>query len=448
MKRLALFALLAAAAPAAPLRIAYFRADVTPPLGSPLDHGVLQPAKEIVDPLSARGVVLLGAGKPIVLAAIDWTGVANSSWDEWRAALAAAAGTDPSRVSVHTLHQHDAPAYDGDAERLLARYQRGGLQIDLAFSRAAIARVAAAVRGAVARPQTVTHVGLGRARVDRVASNRTILGPDGKFLYGRMSASRDPRAQAAPEGVIDPDVRLIGFWNGGRPLLAITFYATHPQTFYGKGGVSADFVGMARSLRESALPGVPHIHFNGAGGNVAAGKYNDGSPEMRPILARRLADGMEAAWRAAAKAPVAAADIGWRSRPVALPPADRLQPAGKLLDLIRDPASTYRVALNAARDLAWLELCQNGRRLPASRLRLGDADVLFMPGELFVDYQLAAQAMRPSDFVAMAAYGDYGPGYIGTRAAYEQGGYEVRSSRTAPDVEDVLTAALRELLKH
>jgi hypothetical protein len=70
-----------------------------------------------------------------------------------------------------------------------------------------------------------------------------------------------------------------------------------------------------------------------------------------------------------------------------------------------------------------------------------------MPGELFVDYQLAAQAMRPADFVAMAAYGDYGPGYIGTRAAYEQGGYEVRSSRTAPDVEDALTAAMRELLK-
>ena len=58
----------------------------------------------------------------------------------------------------------------------------------------------------------------------------------------------------------------------------LTYYATHPQSYYGKGDVSADFVGMARGLRERRLPGVPHIHFNGASGNIAAGKYNDGSP--------------------------------------------------------------------------------------------------------------------------------------------------------------------------
>jgi len=50
--------------------------------------------------------------------------------------------------------------------------------------------------------------------------------------------------------------------------------------------------------------------------------------------------------------------------------------------------------------------------------------VLHMPGELFVEYQLAAQRMRPNDTVCMAAYGDYGPGYIGTQIAYTQGGYE------------------------
>ena len=41
-----------------------------------------------------------------------------------------------------------------------------------------------------------------------------------------------------------------------RPLVSISYYATHPQSYYGEGGVSADFVGMARSLREAELPGV------------------------------------------------------------------------------------------------------------------------------------------------------------------------------------------------
>jgi len=65
------------------------------------------------------------------------------------------------------------------------------------------------------------------------------------------------------------------------------------------------------------------------------------------------------------------------------------------------------------------------------------------------EYQLAAKAERPDLFVAMAAYGDYGPGYIGTAVAYQQGGYEVTeyaSSNVAPEVEGVLMTAIKKLL--
>lgn len=57
--------------------------------------------------------------------------------------------------------------------------------------------------------------------------------------------------------------------------------------------------------------------------------------------------------------------------------------------------------------------------------------------------------MRPNDTVCMAAYGDYGPGYIGTEIAYSQGGYETsdRASRVAPQVEGVLMAAMQSLLR-
>ena len=72
-----------------------------------------------------------------------------------------------------------------------------------------------------------------------------------------------------------------------------------------------------------------------------------------------------------------------------------------------------------------------------------------MPGELFVEYQLKAQKLTPDLFVAMAAYGDYAPGYIGTEIASGQGGYETshRASRVAPAVEGVLIDAVKKLLK-
>src|SRR5687768_495098 len=83
----------AADAADAPLRIATFQVDATPPLGSPLCFGLVKPAMEIVTPLTARGVVLLGADQPIVLCAFDWVAIANESHDVFRQALADAAGT-------------------------------------------------------------------------------------------------------------------------------------------------------------------------------------------------------------------------------------------------------------------------------------------------------------------------------------------------------------------
>ena len=81
-------------------------------------------------------------------------------------------------------------------------------------------------------------------------------------------------------------------------------------------------------------------------------------------------------------------------------------------------------------------------------LSLGDVRVVHMPGELFVEYQLALKAMRPDLKVAMAAYGDYGPCYIGTTIAYDQGGYETSEGATnvSPTVEPVLMDAMKQLL--
>jgi hypothetical protein len=356
--------------------------------------------------------------------------------------LAEAAGTTPERVVVHTLHQHDAPGFDPTAEDLLAPLGLGGYRGNIKAGRDTIQRAVVALRHAMNNSQKITHIGLGRARVEQVASNRRILGSDGKVQYVRYSSCKDPMVRAAPEGVIDPWVRLVSFWDGERPLAVISYYATHPQSYYCEGGVSADFVGMARGLREKALPGVFHIHFNGASGNVAAGKYNDGSHEMRPILAQRLADGMTAAWKATVKSPIRASAVDWRAIQLTLPVSERLRDTAKLRHILEDPQAQVGARAGAAGDLAWARNPQAG----LERLRLGPATVLYMPGELFVEYQLAAQQMKPGRFIAMAAYGEYGPGYIGTAVAYSQGGYETGPvSRVSPEAEDVLMKAIRLL---
>jgi hypothetical protein len=145
--------------------------------------------------------------------------------------------------------------------------------------------------------------------------------------------------------------------------------------------------------------------------------------------------------------PITASEVAWRFHSVALPVSPALDESALLAVLENSSANTVE-RLRAVRDVAFARRMAEGHLVPLTCLRLGTASIVHMPGELFVEYQLAAQAMRPDDFVAMAAYGDYGCGYIGTEVSYSQGGYETsRVSRVAPTVETILLDALRELLK-
>lgn len=452
-----------------PLRVAVFFADATPPLGSPVAYAA---ARKIEDPLSARGIVLLGAGKPIVLCAVDWIGISNEGHDAWREALAAAAGTTPDRVAVHALHQHDGPRCDFGAEALLEPLGLGGIRQDSAFLRETIARSAESLKNSLGSARPVTHLGIGRAEVEKIASNRRILGPDGKVAIARsssyripepllsrlvetarsngyeLSATRVEEALAAPEGVIDPEVKMVTFYEGDSPIVSLSYYATHPQSHFGLGDVTSEFVGLARAELERSRDGIPLIHFTGGGGNVAAGKYNDGTPESRLRLTERMSDGLQRAWRSTVRQPIDASSVEWRVAPVALPLAPHLD-AAKLKATLEDASLPESNRLPAAGKLAYVERVLSGQRIDLTCLKLGQVHLLHMPGELFVEYQLAAQEMKSDGIVCLAAYGDGGPGYIGTEISYAEGGYETQPSSTnvAPQVEGILLGSIRQLLK-
>src|SRR5262245_47924064 len=152
-----------AASAAAPtqLSLARFDIDATPPVGSLMAYDPVTNKWDLG--LRARGIVLLGAGDPIVLCAIDWIGIANESHDAFQAALAAAAGTAPARVAVHTLHQHDAPECDFSAEKILQEAGIGLRQYEGSFQRQLLADLTAAVQKSLAGAKPVTHLGLGDA---------------------------------------------------------------------------------------------------------------------------------------------------------------------------------------------------------------------------------------------------------------------------------------------
>jgi hypothetical protein len=423
------------------LKLAAFDVDATPPVGSSLTYDPMINSWDLG--LRAKGIVILGAGEPIVMCSVDWIGIANDSQDEFKHIMAEAAGTIPSRVVIHAIHQHDAPTSDFGAENMLKTAGLNTLAFDGSYARDLIQRLGQAIRKSIAKAVPFTHIGTGQSQVYKVASNRRILGPDGKVMYTRTSATKDSVIRAAPEGLIDPMVSLISFWSNDKPLVVLSYYASHPQSYYRTGISNPDFPGIARFMRQLAVPEALHIHFNGAGGNLTAGKYNDGAKENRLILAERLADGMKRAWDNTKREPVGVADVNWSIESVAFKPAPGLE----ILESAMKTQNSVFLSNNLSK-LVWLKRLEAGKKIDISLLSIGNSRVLHLPGEPFVEYQLAAKAMVPDLFVTVAGYGDYSVGYIGTAIAYSQGGYETgQASGVTAEAEAILMKAINNLLK-
>jgi len=400
----------------------------------------MAPATGMTDPLYAMGLILFSDQAPIALCAIDWCEISNQSHVLWRKKLAAAVGTTPERVAVQCMHPHCTPWPDEEAQELVS--QQPGLRhvMDVSWCGQALERVAQVAQKAVKQRQPFTHLGYGQAKVEKVASNRRIYGPDGKVKAIRWTVTKDPAVRAEPEGLIDPWLKTISFWNNNQKLVSLHYYAVH-DTSYDNSVITNDFTGLARE-RLAAETGEMHLYFTGCAGNITAGKYNDGAPENRSVLTERIYKAMVDSEKQIER--IFLSKLDWRVDPVIFPPRKDFDES-TLFDILRD--SNIR---DSRRIQAALQLAYRNRRnepIPLTCLEFNDqVSILHLPGESFIEYQLFSQQQRPECFVAVASYGDCGPGYICMEQSFEEGGYEPEDSFVAGESEKIMKETIARLV--
>ena len=424
-------------------RLATFRFDVTPPEGHSLCGGWIRPVVGVDDPLEAMGYVLLGVGKPIVVCVVDWTGLANSAHTQWRKALADAAKTTIDRVAVQCVHQHNAPFACMDAQAIVQ--EQGDLPdiVNPVFFDRCLKNAGDAVTKSLKKTTPVTHIAHGEARVEKVAANRRIIGLNGKLISQRGSSSRKPEHHRFPEGLIDPVLKTVAFYNGNKKLVASHFYACHPMSYYGDGRVSADFCGLARRRMQKQEPDCLHLYFNGCGGNIGAGKYNNGSKEARIELTQRMFDGITTSNATLKPEPIRS--FAWETEDI-LPPLDPRFNEEQLLVGIRNKTNRVVARNRPSYTVAFIRRVKEGIPITLSSLHVNDISMLHLPAESFIEYQLRAQAIAPNRFVACAAYGDGGPWYIPVKEAYPQGGYAVGVAWCSPQIDPLMSNGIQTLL--
>jgi hypothetical protein len=268
---------------------------------------------------------------------------------------------------------------------------------------------------------------------------------DGSVRFDRTSSTRNAAAIAADEGLIDPNLKTLSFWDGEMPLAAVSFYAVHPMSYYGQGEISADFPGVARRKRQLETPSVKQIYATGCGGNVVAGKYNTGAPELRAVLAERLHSAMVEAWADTKRHPINGFEFRVASLQLA-PRDDSGFTVAGLEQKLDTESNPFKQCL-AAMGISWRRRVEVGRPIGVPVLDFGIAQLLLLPGETYVEYQLAAQKMRPNSFVCVAGYGDAATGYIPTEKHFDEGDSNLGDwCWVAPGCEARMLKAIRAAL--
>jgi hypothetical protein len=420
---------------AADLRVAPFRADATPDMGEPLIW--VTPVTKVLDPLYAKGVVVESKGKRYVMCAMDWCGVSGRTHRMLREALAKGAKTKLEYVTLHTVHQHSAPYIDGDGYALMSKLLP---KPPLMMSDTYLGKLANNLTQAASAAtfSDIDQIGLGEARVDRVASARRIK-VDGKLVIRFSTAGKDPAMAALPEEPIDPMLRTLTFASKGKPVARLHYYATHPQTFCCDGRVSGDMLNAAREEFEKQDCGALQINFDGAGGNVTVGKYNDGSDQARNALAERLRNGMSAS--AASTKWLPAGEVTWRTEGVRLPHRPDL---AVQQDILKNPDK--RTAIELYRAAIAVSFANRKDPVLLTSMQIGkDVRILHMPGEPLLEFQNFAREQAAN--VLVAGYGDLQTGYLCPDISYQEGGYEPSASNAGPGTEAILKTAIQKLLR-
>jgi hypothetical protein len=251
-------------------------------------------------------------------------------------------------------------------------------------------------------------------------------------------------------------------WRG-----AVIGFTCHPVIVQTQPLVSADFPGVACRIVERELGALSCLFLQGAAGDVNPIR---GTTDFRDVAATGGVLGGEAlrllSLLSAEDGPAMSETLAVESETVEverrpLPDVTGLeQKAADLEALIplAESGAARREAIAAYRRVVEpLRLARLGEgpvRVEVQALRLGDALIVAVEGELFADYGNRIKEASPAPVTFVSAYSNGMEGYLPTREAFDEGGYEVaagpwtRVGRTAGDQVTERAIALAHRVWH
>ena len=393
----------------ADLRAAAVKVDITPQTSQWLLGYQARQSDGVHDRIYHRVLALDAAGTPFYLISTDVCLFSPNFHDAVMRELQARTGIDPAHVWWSVTHTHAAPEI-GPPDMYKTLLGRSDHEWDREYTAFATDALIDAVKTARSQLQPAR---LSLATTTANANiNRRARDVDGKISLGLN-----------PDGPVDRQVNLIRLQRpDGSPIALVINYAMHGTVMSGQNlKISGDAPGVVAAYVEEQLGGIV-LYVNGAAGNIAPiySVYADASSghlsQFRVLLGDRVIT------------------------------AARTMPPGT--DRVAIRFGQHIVETARREDLAWpdeLSAYATADRqritLPLRFMAINDTVIWSAPVEMFCDIAMAVRERSPFKQTFYFGYTNGWFGYLPTAKAFEEGGYEPRTSPFTPAVEaDVLTA--------
>lgn len=435
------------------------RTLITPPHGTPMYGYFFERfSTGVLDDLEVNTLAAGDGERSVLILAADLCGIPQKTADQFRRAIAEKTGLPYEAVFLHCTHTHTGPSVGrGEAPESLWEETLG--QYLISSAQRAMEDMAPASLAA------------GTGKVERVAFIRRYRMKDG---YVRTNPGINNPDILETIGTPDETEQVLRIRRQGKPEIVLIHFQVHPDVIGGT-RISADYPGFVRKTVERALENqVRCLYLNGASGDL---NHVNTSPrpgesngledtsfddclrgyEYSRSMGRAIAgEALKVYGKTAEISPVpvrfAQKTIqapSNRPDPGDLPKAEHiaaLHSAGRDQDL---PYQAMELTTAVAEALRMVSLKDGPDSFPLhiAALSMGGIAFLGIPGEPFNATGRSIKAASPFPMTLPCGLTNGDEAYFPTDDAYEEGGYEARSSSYKSGVAELILQSAADLLK-
>ncbi len=445
------------------LKVGYAKVNIDPPLGIGIEgYYVPRFAKGYLDELTVGAIALASGDEKILIMSVDTCMVFTDDCVEYSKAIEKATGVPKSNIFITATHSHTAGLIapsdffeaDADAARRYGSFVAERI-VDVAVLALADLKPAKMGYATGWAPERVAYIRRYRMKDGSTFTCPPINDPD---IVG-------------PIGELDQRVHVLRFTREDAEDVVVVNYGVHADTVNGE-MISADWPYWMYKTLDKALDGVKCIFIPGAQGDVGStnvhpsgGDMNDTeisfdnemkSPGMARFVGRALAGTVLQVYDKVNYVDIDSIEALHKvvTVPANVPDPSELPLAHKykeLHDAGRDDEIPFKAMQLTTVVAEALRMCkyENGPyefNLDLMGVRLGPVALIGIPGEPFTEVGVKIKDTDGFDMIMPCGLTNGYEGYFPVKSAFDEGGYEARTSRYKSGVAERIVEGGKKLL--